>query len=526
MAGNSTKQINHILDLPDEDLTKIFSYVDHYSLLDAMLVCRRFESWIGQNAQLYKNHKLAIKRKLTAVRESESSSSSTSEGPAPKKAKLMYFGRYFGDVSLDDYVFSPGSKFFPPLLDTFEIIGSKINKLEIKNSQAYKNPILEVLQLANDVKELIIEKLKINENAKSMKYKEIDVKKCTFPELRSLELSSVTNFAIIEDAFYAVNSLHHFKLGKFSYGEWDIYQQLLFKQIDLRSLDLIQVVVGSFELKSWNIEKLVLNRVKFPNREVFQTFVSFIKSLSNVSELEFDSCVDEMLYHNNYKEILEHLLNLPSLTKLKLAIPVKALNIHNPSVKTFGVTLIESYSDILRYFPNIETLELTHSGIDMTSMPSLIHLRELKFNFLSEYMLEKINCPQIQKISIDCDMQIRDPKVWRNFVQRHPNVEYVELKGGNVSWRKYSKPIFVAYFKFFPKLKTLKLYNQINTYSLAELVENLTGLEHLEIVVDESDVKEAAEYLRLKFPQLGCDSRKFQKSQFGGWDWLITLRKI
>jgi hypothetical protein len=429
-------------------------------------------------------------------------------------------------VSLDDYVFSPGSKFFPPLLDTFEIIGSKINKLEIKNSQGYKNPILEVLQLANDVKELIIEKLKINENAKSMKYKEIDVKKCTFPELRSLELSSVTNFAIIKEAFDAVDSLHHFELDNANFFEWDIYKQLLFKQTDLHSLALNDVVVGSFELKNWNIEKLVLKNVKFENRDVFQTFFSFIKSLSNVSELEFDSCLDELTYHNNYKEILEHLLNLPSLTKLKWAIPVKALNIHNPSVKIFGAVLVETYSDILRYFPNIETLELTHSGIDMTSMPSLIHLRELKFNNMGEFMLKNINCPQIQKISIDCDMQIRDPKVWRNFVQRHPNVEYVELKGGNVSWKKYSKPIFVAHFKFFPALKTLKYHNQINTYSLAELVENLTGLEHLEIVVIESDVKEAAEYLRLKFPQLGCDSRKFQKRQFGGWDWLITLRKF
>jgi hypothetical protein len=525
MAGNSTKQTNHILDLPDEDLTKIFSYVDHYSLLDAMLVCRRFESLIGQNAQFYKNHKLAIKRKLTAVRESESSSSS--EGPAPKKAKLMYFGRYFGDVSLDDYVFSPGSKFFPPLLDTFEIIGSKINKLEIKNSQGYKNPILEVLQLAYDVKELTIEQLKINENAKSMKYKEIDVKKCTFPELRSLELSSVANFAIIKEAFDAVDSLHHFKLDNASLSEWDIYKQLLFKQTDLRSLALNNVEVGSFELKSWSIKKLLLNDVKFPNYEVFQTFVSFIKSLSNVSELEFDSCVDEWTYHNNYKEILEHLLNLPSLTKLKWAFPVKALNIHNPSIKTFGGVLVQNYSEILRYFPNIETLEqLTHSGIDMTAMPSLIHLRELKFNFLDELMLGEINCPQIQKISIDCDMQIKDRKVWRNFVQRHPNVEYVELKGGNVSGRKYSERNLVTYFKFFPKLKTLKLYNQINYYSLAELVENLTGLEHLEIVVIESYIKEAAEYLRLKFPQLGCDSRKFQKRPFGGWDWLITLRKF
>jgi hypothetical protein len=55
MAENSTQSGMQMFDLPDEDLLKIFSYLDHYSLLKAMLVCRRFEALIGQTAQFYKN---------------------------------------------------------------------------------------------------------------------------------------------------------------------------------------------------------------------------------------------------------------------------------------------------------------------------------------------------------------------------------------------------------------------------------------------------------------------------------------
>jgi hypothetical protein len=378
------------------------------------------------------------------------------------------------------------------------------------------------------VKELIVEHLKINENAKSMKYKELDVKNCTFPELRSLEMSSVANFATIKEAFDAVDSLNHLKFSSVSLSEWEVYQQLLFKQTDLRSLEFDWVNVGSFELKNWNLEKLVLNGVEFPNREVFQTFVNFIKTLSNVSDLELNCYFDEFRNGNNYKEILEHLLNLPSLTKLKWKKwggPQKALNIHNPFVKW---VVIENFSEVGRYFPNIETLELMGSVFNnITDINLLVNLRELKFNYMGPEFLGMINCPQIRKITIDCDIQSTKPIAWKDFVSRHPNVDYVELKGGHVLWRKSYGPHFIVHFKSFPALKTLKYLDNVNTWPLVKFIgENLTGLEHLEIVVNQSNVEEATEYLRLKFPHLGCDSRKLQKPKFGGWDWLVTLRKF
>ncbi len=219
-----------LFDLSDYDLIAIFNYLDYHSQLDAMLVCRRFEALIGQNVQFHKNYKLKIYRKHTSIRDSQSTSE---DGPAPKKAKFtkfMYFGRYFGDVTLGDYNFNLGSQYFPPLLETLETIGSKIDKLAIKHSQGYRDPVLEVLQLANNVKELTLYGLTINPYKISTKYKEIDIKKCTFPELRSLELSSVTNFETIKEAFDSVVSLHHFKLNNVNLGRWAHIQEILFRR--------------------------------------------------------------------------------------------------------------------------------------------------------------------------------------------------------------------------------------------------------------------------------------------------------
>jgi hypothetical protein len=414
-------------------------------------------------------------------------------------------------------------------LDTFEIIGEKINKLEIKESQGYKNPFLEVLQRANDVKELVLKNLKINENAKSVKCKEVDIKKCTFPELSSLELEAVMNFGIVKEAFDAVDSLHHLKLSTVNLEEWPHYQQILFKQKDLQSLILDKVEVGSFEVRNWKIEKLVLTDVKFPGKEVFQTFVSFIKTLQNISELELGFNDDEFRNGNNYKEILEHLLNLPSLIKLKWSLPKSALNIHNPFVNAFASKNIRSeiYSEVFRYFPNIETFELPliFWSSDLIALKARVNLRELKFNYIDKFKLERINCPQIQKVSFDGDMRFKNSNCWKIFVQRHPNIEYVELKAHNK--RKCSGPHFIVHFKDLPALKTLKYYNRADTLQIAKLIgDNLAGLEHLEIVMLGSNVVEAVEYLRLKFPHLGCDSKRFQKITEGSWDWLITLRKF
>jgi hypothetical protein len=444
----------------------------------------------------------------------------------------MYFGRYFGDVKLVDYIFKPESIFFQPLLDTFEIIGSKIIKLEIRSSRGFKYSVLEMLQLADNVKELIIGGSEIIQTLRNLKCKP-DLKKCTFPELKSLELSWVRNFAQIKEAFDSVDSLHHLKLNNIRKDDWNHYQQILFKQEHLRSLELAEIELESFETKGWNLEKLVLKSVEFPQPEAFQTFVNFIKSLNNIVELEIEVAMDERRNNNNYDEILIHLLNQPSLTKLKWESPKKALAIRNLSVKTFASVRQGNYSEICRYFPNIETLELINENdygtwfpiMFVTGIESLVNLRELKFHGLGPHSLKTIqNCPQIQKISADGVLN-HPTSDWITFFEKHSNIEYVEYYGN--SQKFYYGPHFVETFKDFRKLKTLKCYDVIKSWPLVKLIgDKMTGLEHLEIVVPESNVWKAAKHLQAKFPHLGCDSKKLQKKKNGSWNWLITLRKF
>ncbi len=512
-----------LLDLPDEDLTKIFSYVDHFSLLDTMLVCRRFESLISQNIKFYKKFKIVIdhqRMSLDKIREG-------------KKVRFMYFRRYFDDITLNGFTLYPSCLYSSPLLKNLENIGSKINKLAIKSSEGHMNSILEVFLLANNIRELKLKSITINEYPLCRTYKKIDIKKLTFPELKCLELSSIHNVGIVKKAFSAVTQLTHMKLVDTKMEDWDTYQQLLFKQKYLRSLVLDGVDVKSFELANWNLDKLVMKNVMFPKKEAFQTFTSFIKSLNNVSELELDIFIDQLVYPNNYTEILEHLLNLPSLTKLKWHSPnTTNLKILNPSVKQFSVfERFADYLEVFRVFPGIQTLEFPKNPYENNSwfaMQFLEQLNELKFSKIPiPNYLSSINCPKIKKFSIIGSMSFTDASSWVEFVKNHPDLEYFEVKSEDNSymWNHFG-PHYVEYFKSFTKLKTLKIYDVTNIRNETRLIrfigDRLTSLEHLEIVLSELNTKVAIRFLRFKFPQMACDWKKYDKCHNN----LITVRKF
>ncbi len=102
-------------------------------------------------------------------------------------------------------------------------------------------------------------------------------------------------------------------------NNWKFYEPIVFRQTNLHSLILDQLAINDFEWKELNsLEKLTLTSVTFKQKEAFESFTEFIKTLEKVSELEFDIGDDQRDNKNNYSEILKHLLSLKTLTKLEL----------------------------------------------------------------------------------------------------------------------------------------------------------------------------------------------------------------
>jgi hypothetical protein len=169
----------------------------------------------------------------------------------------------------------------------------------------------------------------------------------------------------------------------------------------------------------------------------------------------------------------------------------------------------------------------------------LINLRELKFERINPDLLKAINCPQLQKMTINGGIWCEDSKNWKQFVERHRNIDFLEItvKKRNSN----SEPHYIKCFKYLSKLKTLKYHDFVEIPDgilspFKIIADNLTGLAHLEIVVREENVEKAVAYLRRKFSHLRCDTRKIQnvkgvrgtgkENSERGLDRLIVLRKI
>jgi hypothetical protein len=328
------------------------------------------------------------------------------------------------------------------------------------------------------------------------------------------------------------------KLANINAGEWDACLETLHQQGDsLRSLELSFIEIKKFEWMAWKLEKLSIKTVLIQQKEGFQNFVAFIKSLDRVAELELDLIFDQRKNGNNYREVLTHLLNLPSLTKLNWVSPdIVNLPIHNPAVTTFTIDdACRDYSQFFRAFPGIQKLELHQKDYiirgNLSTLKMLKHLTAFKFgkNFDSRN-LHHIIYPQLEKLVIDCDIDFGNTG-WNNFFERHPNIESLEM---NVEFIFDSNE---GYFKLLENLKKLRIlkihYTKFEDRDFDDIAhvqhiaENCVLLEHLELVVYESTVEKAVQYLRLKFPQHGCDSRKFKKySETTEYLWLITVRKV
>ncbi len=508
-----------MLQLPDEDLIKIFSYLDQKSQFNSMLVCRRFEHLIGQTHQFYKNRDLMVLSKLLGKRRNEDpiqTRSSKRKSVVPDN--FMPFRRNFGEVTLIYFRFSQANKNYTPLIENLEVFGSKVISLWTLISEGYKKRFLDVLRLANNVQELNLRGVRIYHQPNSKKNQE----PLNFPNLKTLKLINFDNFGAVQEAFNHVATLKHLELRDDRWKEWinnwEFYQPLLFRQTNLRSLELSFLVIKNFEWKELNLlEKLTLQSVKFPQKEAFESFTEFIKTLEKVSELEFDIRIDQLKNQNNYSEILKHLLSLKTLTRLTLFCEDigsinSVLQVRNPAV----TTLTTNQLSVFRIFSNLQQLNFENALInddeELTGQICLNSLTEIKIETINFQNLLQIKCPRLKKFGVlNINDYQQDSTVFVTFPQNNPEIEELEMFGNSATatipgWNNLPviDPNDVAkLITNLPKLRIFKLPRAkfLSTMEVARLFgENFQKLEHFQLALRETEESEVTNYFQQKLP--------------------------
>jgi hypothetical protein len=407
---------------------------------------------------------------------------------------------------------------FIEILTNLEATGSGILKLKLKKSEGFKGQIHQLLNSVNNVETLIFEDLKFMKNHDQPKLK------LKVAHLKSLELSAIENVGIMQDVFLEMNYLRHLKLANIEAGKWALFQPILLCQKQIRSLELNQIVIDSFEWKEWDLEKLVFSGVKFPQKEAFASFTRFIKTQSKLEDLKADIVTDSQENQNNYLEALMHLLALETLSKLDINFDdfrdknLKPLAINNPNVKTLTIRKgIKNYTKMLRFFPEIEELiinaEFVCSSIGMNSHEiSLKSLKTVKVDCMTPYDVVKIKSPQLRELTIE-NLQLYwygSPFHYKSFAQNNPSLERLELGLDPTYFREgLQVKQLEALIQNFQNLKCFKFSLEIyeNILSLVDVIcENLDKVQEVEMKLwNVSEAEEAKTYCDGKYPDLKCD---------------------
>jgi hypothetical protein len=153
--------------------------------------------------------------------------------------------------------------------------------------------------------------------------------------------------------------------------DWQIFLNILSKQRNVTFLELEGNKVQKFPdtPEKWDLkklQKLFLQKLKFPVPAAFQNFTRFIKTLDKITDLNLDVMEDKTENKNDYTEML--LFSLSSLktlhfenTKEQETGKIGNLCVSNSKVENltmFGIPSENCLGQFVKIFPNVRKAKL------------------------------------------------------------------------------------------------------------------------------------------------------------------------
>jgi hypothetical protein len=357
-------------------------------------------------------------------------------------------------------------------------IGSGLVVFEISCGKVWFVSLVNLLKQTPNITKLCLSQIQITP-------KTISSHQIKLVNLKTIEICRSSSIEIFEKLIKP-NSLNGLKIsgaeskdsGNFTEQDYRCIPRILEKQQKLFSLELAGILIIGFpESPNWswkNLQKLVLNKVQFPNPLDFKNFAGLLKTLDKLTDLSL-IIESEKTYLNGYAvldknqrkfvEMLTELFSLPKLIKLEFEFyheiqlsKLVNLKVENPGVEELTLEKIpvlgnNNYSQFMKIFPNVRKAKLGFQlseynffilrEPDLTPINSWASLAELELNHVTDNMLRQIknrqkSCGILQLL--DC------------FGQNNLQFERLEINSGNFYYNKI--PIVV---ETLPNLKALLL---------------------------------------------------------------------
>ena len=278
----------NLIEIVPEVFDKVFSFLDHESLLNCFLVCQSWNNFIGSSSNLMRKFKAKIK--LKDIHESVEIAKviNNSKGKI-FHLEITYENSFIGRIK--NFWDSDRGVLPCPLVETFQK-----KSFLVKNLVSLSIMTAEVSEISNILsKSVNLKELKLS----AMRLTETDWLKVTASPIFKLKTLTITSDSVTASCH---KGLHHF----------------LKTQLD--SLETFKIIKGVLETESMNA---VLEMKRLKLFEITDTAIGTIKkagSLKSLEELQAfgEQMEDSLIFHSipNLKKLTMQYLNQQSVQKI------------------------------------------------------------------------------------------------------------------------------------------------------------------------------------------------------------------
>lgn len=408
-ATSRSNDLKCLVQLPEEVLIEIFTYLPAASLRQMMMTNSVFDQLIGSSSKLMRKFVVKVLMK------------NRWDFPSLRKLRRKY-------QNLKLAQFGKCDAFDEPLIYGLKIIGTTAKRLEICDSEVTMDTFLMTVNMMKHLTHVKFVGLKISSGCgiadppefkflKTLKVIESDVDFKIFQRARDLE-----------DVYIQTDDCKKIDLTSF--------EQMLMRQNKLRTLELINIRFSNFleviHEFPFQLNQLTVQQCHFKVKENFERFLVSQKNLKGLDFLisSLNLKLDRLRY---FEDSLTNILKMTNLKTLCLEIKnyqfaneiflYQATNENVENLALFLETNIE-VKTILNVFPNCKKLEMKIRELDQESvnyindkMHKLEHLKIINLSSESFKMIKKKNLKSlhIQETNIE-------PGHWICFINNNPQI--------------------------------------------------------------------------------------------------------
>lgn len=403
-----------IENFPDEVLIEFFTYLAANDLKRVLMTSHAFNEIVGQSTRMMKKFVVKISPKRKWDFES-----------------LGRLRRKHQNVKLVDFKSDDDSIY--EVIRELHNFGRNVKYFELNDCGVSTEKLVKILNTMEKLESVVLMTVKTADEAKNM------CDRSSLPELKCLSHLKVVESDMLFEIFLKARTLEEicFQAHDCQNVNLKSLEELLSSQQKLKTFEIINVRFSNFlenKIKfPFQLRSLTIHQCHFKEKENFESFLESQNELTEI-DLTINNMKLQLDRVRYFEDSLATVLKHKSLKQVNLEIEnYNFANTNflrqstNENVESLKLTLAQTTCpavDVLKIFPNIETLELSLKNIDDDSLKFINeHLHKLQALTITKFSSEAFAKLKIKNLkSLHINETNIQPEHWLEFLENQPKI--------------------------------------------------------------------------------------------------------